>query len=235
MDKAGVERSIIQGWYWQNPDTAKEQNKQIAKFIKQHPDRLSAFAAVCPDDLKSSQEIISHAREDGFVGLGEVHPEVQKFSVSSSSFKEFCDMAAGEKLPLCIHITKREDREYVGKANTDNAAIINAAAKYKNTNFILAHWAGSEIFSEDFNPDTFPENLYIDSATSPLLHDSSVWMKACKLFCKKVVFGSDYPLRLYPKRFKEEELESIVGEAKENVPQNCAEDVFHLNIERLIS
>ena len=48
MDRAGVERAVVQGWYWENPETCSLMNAEIAKFAAAHPDRISAFASINP-------------------------------------------------------------------------------------------------------------------------------------------------------------------------------------------
>ena len=78
MDKAGVERAIIQGWYWQNSGTCEMMNYEISKFVKAHPDRLSAFISIQPANAERSIETVKRARDDGFCGIGEIHDGVQK-------------------------------------------------------------------------------------------------------------------------------------------------------------
>ena len=87
MDEAGVERAVIQGWYWQNQQTCLEENARISKLVKAHPDRLSAFAAVNPA-CDGALEIAKSARSMGFCGLGEIHDGVQKFKYSSKAFEK---------------------------------------------------------------------------------------------------------------------------------------------------
>ncbi|HEY5551170.1 MAG TPA: hypothetical protein VIK52_04740, partial [Opitutaceae bacterium] len=48
MDAAGIERVILQGWYWETPTTCAEHNHLMAAAISAHPDRLSAVATFHP-------------------------------------------------------------------------------------------------------------------------------------------------------------------------------------------
>lgn len=233
MDAAGIERAIIQGWYWEHNSTCREQNRKIADIIQKHPDRLSAFAAVNPSDGKGSREIVESAQDMGFSGFGELHEAVQKFDIMGDIFAEFAEAAAAIKFPVCLHMTKPEPRQYFGKADTQNDKIIAAIAKFPHNTFILAHWAGGEIFGDGGKIFRESGNIFFDSAATPLLYDTSAWKKACNLFCKNVVFGSDYPLRLYPRKFKTEELITITDEALREVPKCCAEAFFYDNIKKL--
>ena len=54
-------------------------------------------------------------------------------------------------------------------------------------------------------------NVYYDTAASPLLYGPDVWAKAPP---GRVLFGSDYPLVLYPKTGSNAEFSGILAEAK---------------------
>lgn len=213
MDKAGVERAIIQGWYWQNSGTCEMMNAEIAKFVKAHPDRLSAFISVQPANAERAIEAIKRARDEGFCGVGEIHDGVQQFEFLSPQFDDICAAAAECELPICVHITENSARQYLGKVPTKTSHAIEAARANPNTNFIFAHWCGGEIFG---SPQTFTdlENAYFDSAASPLTNGDSAWGFATRTFSEKTVYGSDYPLRLYPSRFAQEEMATIAEAAR---------------------
>ena len=72
MDQAGIERSILLGWYWEKHATCVEQNKFYAACIRAHPDRLSAFATVHPAAGEAALAEVQRARDDGLIGLGEL-------------------------------------------------------------------------------------------------------------------------------------------------------------------
>src|SRR5579883_1361978 len=42
MDRAGVDRAVLLGWYWRRADTCAVQNRFFAETIREHPDRLAA-------------------------------------------------------------------------------------------------------------------------------------------------------------------------------------------------
>ena len=48
MDRSGVERAVLLGWYWANPATCELHNRFYAECVRRYPDRLSAFATVQP-------------------------------------------------------------------------------------------------------------------------------------------------------------------------------------------
>lgn len=237
MDEAGVERAVIQGWYWENPDTCDELNAEISAFAKRHPDRISAFAAVQPAYGRRAVETAMRARENGFSGIGELHDGVQKFSYASADFEMLADACARERLPVCIHLTERSPRRYLGKVATDFGGATAAARRFGNVDFIFAHWLGGEIFE---NPENAAElvgrgNVFFDSAASPFLASADAWKTATENFPDAAVYGSDYPLRLYPRKFKTEEMRTIATEAAENVPPQAAEKFFETNARLLLA
>jgi hypothetical protein len=75
MDRAGVERCVLQGWYWEKAETCVEQNKWHAKWVKAHGDRLSAFACMHPG-MENPVAELERAADWGAIGVGELLPEV---------------------------------------------------------------------------------------------------------------------------------------------------------------
>jgi hypothetical protein len=68
--------------------------------------------------------------------------------------------------------------------------------------YILAHWGGGLLFRET-SPIARRDlaNVVYDTAASPLNYDDRIWRAALDVVPpSKVIFGSDYPLILYPKK-----------------------------------
>ena len=61
----------------------------------------------------------------------------------------------------------------------------------------------------------FKGNFHNNTAASPLLYDADVWPKGMRAAAEgRVIFGSDYPLILYPRTEVAPELGGILGEIK---------------------
>ena len=226
MDAAGVERAIVQGWYWESPDTCGEANAATAAFAKRHPDRISAFASVQPAFGKRAAETAKRARDDGFVGIGEIHDGVQKFSYAGGSFEQLALACAEESLPVCVHLTERSERAYLGKVATDFSAAFAAARKFAGVDFIFAHWRGGAEAAK------LP-NVFFDSAANPFVAGIEAWRTCVSEYPDSAIYGSDYPLRLYPRKFKTEEMATIANEARANVPAEFAGKFFSGNIAKI--
>src|SRR5262245_32697777 len=70
MDTAGVEKSVLLGWYWEKAETCTWQNRFYAECIRAHPDRLAAFATVNAAAGEAAIEEIWRAKGEGLIGLG---------------------------------------------------------------------------------------------------------------------------------------------------------------------
>ena len=232
MDSAGIEKAIVQGWYWQHHKTCVEMNTQIAKFANKYPDRIIGFASISPAYYEESLEEIKRAFELGLCGIGELHDGVQGFDLLSEEFCEITNTATKYNMPVCLHLTENNDRQYLGKTSTDNNSAYQLALRQPNAKFIFAHWSGLDAIAKaNF---TLPKNVFIDSAATPLLCPNA-WEVGIKNFPQQAIFGSDYPLRLYPRNFREPELATIIMDAKKNMQTGYAENFFSSNLEKILS
>ncbi len=231
MDCAGVERAVIQGWYWQRHETCLLLNAAVSRLAAAHPDRLSAFASVQPADPRAA-EIAQRAGDDGFCGIGEIHDGVQRFSYSGESFELLAQTASRLGLPLCVHITEAAGKNYPGKTPTRTVEALAAARKFPNLAVVFAHWCGNLALSNDFDA---PPNARVDSAATPLAGPPNAWERGVSNFPDAALYGSDYPLRLYPRKFKTEEMASVAAEAARAVPPAYAEKFFFENAKKTCS
>ena len=77
MDDAGLEKIVLQGWYWQQFETCRLHNRCMAQLMEQHPDRIEAFASLLPTEDGRDLDELNWALDRGFCGVGELHPAVQ--------------------------------------------------------------------------------------------------------------------------------------------------------------
>ena len=235
MDSAGVERAVLLGWYWENPGSCARQNRFYAQCVRLHPDRLSGFASIHPAAGSAAvREEILRARGEGLAGLGELSPHSQGFPVTDPVWGEALVLAGEIGLPVNLHVTDPEGRFYPGRVATPLDDFLRIARGFPRTNFILAHWGG-------LLPLRSPEaaemaNLYYDTSASPLLYDSGVWRRFSALAGQgRVLFGSDYPLNLYPAFGSEPELGRLVSEAKASgLSEGELTALFRNNAEKLL-
>lgn len=193
MDAAGVAKAVLLGWYWERHETCVVQNKFYADCIRAHPDRLAAFATVQPKAGAAAFEEACRAMDDGLAGFGELSPHSQQFAIDDPVWRQILALAAEWKVPVNLHVTDPESKPYPGRVETPLADFLRLAREYPAVHFILAHWGGGLAWSAEV---TALPNVWFDTAASPLLYGPEVWAKARS---ERVLFGSDYPLVLYPK------------------------------------
>jgi len=214
MDAAGVERAVLQGWYWEQPDTCAWQNRFYARLVQSYADRLIAFATLHPKaGREAALEELRRAQGEGLRGLGELSPHSQGYPVDDPIFAEVLAAAGDAGMPVNLHVTDPESRPYPGRVETPAADFLWLARKFPGTRFILAHWGGMLALRE--SAFTSLPNVLYDTAASPLLYGSDIWTRAARVLgAERVLFGSDYPLNLYPNLDSEPGLERLVAEAR---------------------
>lgn len=214
MDAAGVERSVLLGWYWQNAATCSVQNRFYADSVRQWPDRLTAFASVQPGDRsRDACEEMRRSREQGLVGLGELSPHSQGYDIDNARFAAVLALAAEWGWPINLHVTDPNSRDYPGRVETPLDDFIKLARGFPHCTFILAHWGGL-LPLRNADAAALP-NLYYDTAASPLLYDDSVWRRFLAVVAADhVLFGSDFPLNNYPKLDPSPAMERLIDEAR---------------------
>jgi uncharacterized protein len=216
MDAAGVDRAVLLGWYWENPATCVMQNRFYAECVRAHPDRLSAFAALNPFAGAAALAEVRRAYDDGLIGLGELSPQSQGMAVEDERWLEVLALADELKLPVNLHVTEPESRAYPGRVETPLVDFRTMAARFHRVKFVLAHWGG-RLWREGA---TLPANVWVDTAASPLLYGANgdIWregLAACG--ADKVLWGTDYPLELYPNEPERGTFAGFLAEAREHV------------------
>lgn len=234
MDAAGIGRAVLLGWYWEKPETALEQNRFYAACIREHPDRLSACATVHPQAGRGTVlEEVRRAHEAGFVGLGELSPHSQHYAIDDPVFAEMLALAGELRMPVNLHVTDPESRPFPGRIETPLENFSRLARRFPATTFILAHWGGLLPLRDPAAREL--GNVVYDTAASPLLYGPEIWQRFLgAVAAERVLFGSDFPLNLYPRLELESELVRLVAEAKSaGLPPEALNGILEKNAERI--
>jgi hypothetical protein len=129
-------------------------------------------------------------------------------------------VAGDWRWPVNLHVTAPDARPYPGMVPTPLADFAALAGRFPQTVFVLAHFGGARSPNALADPKEQPArwgqrappggrelefsgdsgavmgpNIYYDSAAAPLSYDSSIWRRMPP---ERVVFGSDFPLNVYP-------------------------------------
>ncbi len=216
MDRAGIDRAVLLGWYWEKPATCAWQNRFYAACVRAHPDRLDAFATLHPGAGEGPVLAeLQWACDEGLAGIGELSPHSQGYSIDDPVLGAVLARAAELRLPVNLHVTDPAGRSYPGRVETPLPDFLRLAHRYPRCTFILAHWGGLLPLSAVGAGAPLPPNVYLDTAASPLLYDADIWSRMrVAVDAGRVLFGSDYPLDLYPRTPGASGLATFVAEAR---------------------
>ncbi|HVW20700.1 MAG TPA: amidohydrolase family protein [Opitutaceae bacterium] len=233
LDAAGIERAILLGWYWQRPENCAGQNRFFAECLRRHPGRLSACAALQPAaGAAAVREEMRRARDEGLCGLGELSPHAQGYGIGERGFAEALELAADFGWPVNLHVTDPAGRSYPGSVPTPLEDFLELARRHARTSFVLAHWGG--LLPVRLPAVELPANLHFDTSASPLIYPGGVWSEMLGAAgARRVCFGSDFPLNLYPRLEAEPEIARFAGEARREVPEAAAGLVLAENARRM--
>lgn len=214
MEAAGVVHSVMLGWYWENQETCEQQNRWYSDWADQHPDELFWFATVHPGAGDRALDEVRRAAAEGAKGLGELSPAGQGFSLRDPSFLRIAELAVELGLPINFHVNEALGRDRPGRLFDNLTDFQWLAAEYPDLTIILAHWGGMIPFFElNRKVRRDLKNVYYDTAASPLLYDPRVYRAVVDVVgAEKVLFGSDYPLLLYPRHERSPGFSRLAGE-----------------------
>lgn len=205
MDKAGIDQSVVTGWCWQNHGDCVEQNTWTMEVARKYPGRLLALAAIQPNAGKAAMAELERCIAGGMVGVGELNADGQGFRLNDEAFRALAHRVAELNVAMLLHKNELIGHRYPGKGQLTLANIYDFVKAEPHLRLILAHWGGGFPFYELMREvRCVASNVFYDSAASPLLYSSKVFRTVIDLVgSDKVLFGSDFPLILYPKRQQE--------------------------------
>ncbi|MGB0257799.1 MAG: amidohydrolase family protein [Coraliomargarita sp.] len=235
MDAADVEKAVLLGWYWENEATCRWHTKEIAKWVAKAPDRFIGFASILPN--KNSLSQLEVAAELGLRGVGELHFGVQYFNSKADGWHTLAQWCAKYDWPINLHVTEAAGHDHPGAVPTPLNELVRMAQSAPGLRLILAHFGGGLPFFEQ-NPHLRKslKNVVYDCAASPLLYDVESLQRIVDLVgIEKLVFGSDYPLRLYPRSQKQADFGSFIEQIQSasGLSKEAQQALFTDNAKRL--
>ncbi len=216
-DEAGVEKIVMQGWYWRDHGLCEYHNDYMYEIIKKYPDRFEAFASINPRVGWPAIWEMEKCYSRGFAGIGEMGPGGQGWDLNDKDFLHLMEAADKCNMIVCIHAGEPVGRIYAGKDPTPIQGFYELAKMFPNLKLILAHWGGGLPYYEMW-PDVKKamKNVYYDTAGNPLLYQTRIFSCVAKIVgVEKILYGSDFPLLLYPRKERKPNFTSFINDIKE--------------------
>ena len=221
-DQAGVERIVMQGWYWNDHELCKHHNDYMHEIISRYPDRFEAYMSINPTFGQLAINELERNYKRGFVGVGELGPGANNFKLTDTNFLTLMEAATAYNLPVNIHCSEPIGRDYPGKDKTSLDGFYKLALMFPDLTLILAHLGGGLPFYE-----LIPEikrafkNVYYDLAANPLVYETrSIRSVVDIVGADKILFGSDFPLLIYPKTSCEKGFQLFINDIGQNACLN---------------
>jgi predicted TIM-barrel fold metal-dependent hydrolase len=239
MDRAGVDRVLLMGEYRRRHEACVERNDRSLALLRRWPDRISAFAVVQPKAGARALDEAARCLDAGMAGVGELGPYGQGYTLDDPDFLRLVELCIRRDAPLNLHVSEEIGHYYLGKSTTPLLHYYRLACRYPELKLILAHWGGGLLFYE-----MMPEvrrnlrNVWYDTAGSPLLFPTEAIFHTA-LGCvdhRKLLYGSDYPLLIYPRRQTEPDFRPFIQEIDGlGLAADIYADIMGQNAARLLS
>lgn len=232
MDAHKVDRSVICGFPWRNPDTAKLNNDTVIRAVEDYPDRLWGLACFDVTWAGAADET-QRCLDLGLCGAGELAFYLSGIDDAALDVLEpvMNVLQNNGNLPCMIHTNEPVGHTYPGKTPVTPEQIWRLAQRFPDNRIILAHWGGG-IFLYHLMKKQAKEvlkNIWYDTAASPFLYDAGIYDTAVSCgVISKLLFGTDYPL-LPPDRYYRDLSEShLTEEHKAMVLGSNARPLFEI-------
>lgn len=238
MDRAGLDRVVLQGEYPQRHETCVERNSRVLGIVNHWPERVMAFAVVQPKAGPAVLDELDRCVAGGLCGVGELSPYAQGFSLDDADFLRLVERCIDYDIPLNLHVSEEVGHYYPGKSTTPLRHYYRLAERYPELKLILAHWGGGLIFYEMMTKVRRTlKNVWYDTAASPLLYPTRK-IFAVALACldhRKILYGSDYPLLICPSQQSEPDFRPFLSQIEALVMDEVVlEDIMGKNMARLL-
>lgn len=217
-DAAGIETVVMQGWYWRSHDLCKRHNDYMYTLTQRYPGRFVAYGSINPTFGTDAVREVERCYEMGFAGIGELGPGGNLFSLDDPGLLDVLEAAQDLHLPVNFHVGEPVGHQYNGKDLTPIEGFYDLAKRYDKLTFVLAHMGGGLPFYQ-LREDVAQafENVYYDLAANPLLYTiRSVRAMVTLVGANRVLFGSDFPLTIYPRINKEANFSLFVEDLVNN-------------------
>ncbi len=220
MDEAGIEKSVICGFPWEETELCALHNQYLIDSALRYPDRLIVFILLHFSYPEWSAMELDRGTKRGAKGVGEIaFYDREMTDQDIETMRPIFKMMEQQKVPVLFHTNEHLGHSYPGKGRTPLEVFYRFALAFPSLPILLAHWGGGLPFYE-----LMPEveramgNVYYDTAASPFLYSKKIYGVAKEIVgAEKILFGSDFPLVSPQRYFEELEASGLSVEDREKI------------------
>jgi len=203
LDEEGVDRAVVFGFPWRDPERFRRHNDCIREAVSRHPRRLIGFGCFDPASPAAAREA-ERCLEAGLAGIGELAFYGSGMDAEAlARLAPVMDLCRERGRPVLLHANEPIGHAYPGKTPLTLAQLYGLVARFPQNEIVLAHWGGGLFFYGLLKREVRERfrNLYFDTAASPYLYEPAVYRIAAQIVGPgRILFGSDFPL-LRPRRY----------------------------------
>jgi predicted TIM-barrel fold metal-dependent hydrolase len=196
MDAAGVERAVMCGWPWADPELCREHNDYMAEASQASGGRLVWLGTVSPAAPGAGKEA-ARCLELGAVGIGELNADAQGFDIADPlALAELAALLGEVRRPLLLHASEPVGHRYPGKGTATPELLVRFLEANPELPVVLAHWGGGLPFYE-LMPEiaAICRNVVYDTAASTYLYRPEVFRAVLDIVGpERVLWASDHPV-----------------------------------------
>ena len=197
MDATGVEASVAFSFGWTDPGLIEETNSYVIDSMRRYPGRIYGMAVLQPRAGGRAVRELARCAEVGMVGLGELMPHGQDYSLSDVYLlTPIMEVVRQYRLLVLSHCSEPVGHNYPGKGNVSLQDIVVFLTAFPDVRFIAAHWGGGLPFY-CLMPEIqrITANVWYDTAATPYLYRNTIVPAVAQIVgADRILFASDYGL-----------------------------------------
>ena len=238
MDQAGLDKVVLLGEAQTRHENCVERNTTGLDLMRQYPDRIITFAVIQPLAGQKAVDELKRCVDGGMSGMGEMGHYSGMYRFDNPEFLKIVETCIDLDIPINLHTNEEVGHFYLGKSTIPLRDYYRLICRYPEMKLILAHWGGGLFFYE-----TMPEvkrnleNVYYDTAGGPLIFPTETIFKTALqiLDHRKILYGSDYPLMICPKKQDKPDFQPFLSEIDAlGLEKEIYEDILGNNCARLL-
>lgn len=196
MDEAGVDVSVALGFAWREHEDCVRHNDYILEAAAASAGRIVPFCTANLAAGEAAAREVERCARSGALGLGELRPGSQGWSLDGGPGDLLANLAAKHGLVLLFHVTEPGGREYPGKRGLSLESFQRFLLRRIGAPVVGAHLGGGlPLQAATEAAREAVASAYYDTAAQRFLYEPSALVEAARTAgAGRLLLGSDFPL-----------------------------------------